>query len=493
MNRLSMRSNKLSVQLLEDRSCRASFSYAPATQTLTLTCGHNEQLLVETLPNASVNYFQVTEIGGNTLVFDSNTAKQPVVNLTVNHTPTGGGYLTIANTVHLGGNLSVSGGPQEIVYVDGVVNGNFTYKEGAPGNSDTVLFRDQAKIGGNVVLNYGSGDSDTRIETGFFGGKFVINGGKDSDSLYVSKTGDIFIAGSAVFNFGDGGNNISAEGGHLIFVGGSLSYAGGPGNDYVDFNASGNPFLEVVCNANFNLGKTGNSNNDLNFGSISVGGSLSAAGAAGEDPVYIYGGMTVGKNLSLAFGSGKNTFYSEWNGAYSGSVGGSMTITAGAQADLIVLDNLTVGKSATINLGDSDTDDQSLWVGTEELGGISILGSLKITGGSKKDDIELHRLYVGKSLTVQAGDGADVVQVNDSTVMGASLFDLGGGNDLLLMETVTSDQAGNLSAPAAFGGLLTVKGGDGADTITLSADFNPATYINFGSKLVLQGVPATIL
>ena len=197
--------------------------------------------------------------------------------------------------------------------------------------------------------------------------------------------------------------------------------------------------------------------------------------------------MTVGKKLSLNFGGGMNTFYSDWNGAYSGSVGGSMTITAGAQTDLIVLDNLTVGKSATVNLGDSDSDNQALWIGTEELGGVSVLGSLKITGGSKKDDIELHRLYVGKSLTVQSGDGADVIEVNDSIVVGASLFDLGGGNDQLLLETVTSDQAGNLAAPASFGGLFKVKGGDGTDSVTLSADFDPTTYINFGSKLILQG------
>ena len=463
------RSTKLGLHQLETRSCPASFTYAPAMQTLTLTGGHNEQLLVETLPNCPVGYIHVTEVGANVVVFDSSTANQPVQNLVFKHSPTGAGYLTIANSVHLTGNLNVTGSPSsQVVYVDGTINGNFTYKEGATGAYDSVYFQDQAKIGGNVALNFGKGDSDTRIETGYFSGNVTINGGVGNNNLYVSKTGDIFIAGSLNVNFGNGSNAITALDAHLIYIGGSFAYSGGSSYDYLDFSSGAASRLEVMGNATFNLGKIGNANNDLSFGSVSVGGNLTIAAAGGEDSIYMYQDMTVGKNLSVALGDGKNFFTSNWDTSLSGFVGGSLSYAGGAQTDDVILDNLTVSKSATIKLGDSDTADQRLSVGTEGSLGVSVLGSVSITGGSKKDEFDLHRMYVGKSLTVNSGGGDDVVQVNDSVIASASQFNLGGGADQLLIETVTSDFAGDLSAPTQFGGVVTVNGGDGNDVVTLS-------------------------
>jgi hypothetical protein len=90
-------------------------------------------------------------------------------------------------------------------------------------------------------------------------------------------------------------------------------------------------------------------------------------------------------------------------------------------------------------------------------------------------------------LNVATGAGVDVVGINDTDVAGTTLIDLGAGNDQLLFEMATTDSGGPLANPTTFGGTVTIKGGDGNDTVSMSNDGSAATLVQFGARVSLVG------
>ncbi|HKA07212.1 MAG TPA: hypothetical protein VKD71_08130, partial [Gemmataceae bacterium] len=97
------------------------------------------------------------------------------------------------------------------------------------------------------------------------------------------------------------------------------------------------------------------------------------------------------------------------------------------------------------------------------------------------------RTYVGGALNVATGAGVDVVGINDTDVAGTTLIDLGAGDDQLLIEMATTDSGGPLANPTTFGGTVTIRGGDGNDTVSLSNDGSAGTLVHFGVRLALVG------
>jgi hypothetical protein len=103
------------------------------------------------------------------------------------------------------------------------------------------------------------------------------------------------------------------------------------------------------------------------------------------------------------------------------------------------------------------------------------------------NQITLHRLYVGKNLQITTGDQYDFVSINDTDIAGATSISLGGDNDRVEIEMLTSDFAGNLPGDSTFGGKFTLRAGSGHDLAYFSNDGDPNTIIRFGRKVSLFG------
>jgi hypothetical protein len=201
----------------------------------------------------------------------------------------------------------------------------------------------------------------------------------------------------------------------------------------------------------------------------------------------ISGGLLAGGSVIASLGEGTNAFDSNLLGTAVNSIGVGFAYTGGGSGDSVSLDGTSIGRNVTVTLGESGGAGQAFNAGAKGPGGVTVFGNLKVTGGGGADNVVLHRTYVGAALTVTTGAGVDVVGINDVDVAGASLIDLGAGNDQLLIEMSATDSGGPLANPTTFGGTVTVRGGDGNDTVSLSSDGSAGTLVHFGARLALVG------
>ena len=483
---------RLRLQPLEERATPAAAVYNARWQTLTITAAEGDEIDVAALGGQPTGYIQVTETQANDVAFDSSTAGQAVRNLVVNFRNSASGGFTLEADVQLGGNLTIYGaGSSQTVDLAGTVGGNVTYAGNILPAFDEINFESTATIGRNLSLALGSGANTVRIKGGTIHGNLSIRGGADEDTVEFTEAGDVAVDGSAYLNLGSGNNIVLGRGpvgiAFTVHVGLNFNFIGGSGNDKFDFDISGTS-LDVGRDATFSLGtRTVFDGNVAAFEALRAGRNISFSSGIGNDTVSVSGALEAKGNVSLSLGAGDNSFDSNVQGIGANSISGSFNYVGGPNGDLVSLDATTIGRSVSVVLGDSNGANQGAFVGLKSPTGVTVYGAAAIAGGSGADGIVLRRLYVGNGLTVRAGAGADTVAFDDLSVGGATWIDLAAGDDLLQGEMLSIDGAGSLSNSSTFGGVVTIRGGDGDDTVNLSDDGNASTLILFGGRVRLQG------
>jgi hypothetical protein len=470
----------LSLRPLEERAVPAAFSYSAALQKLTITAAQGDQIAVTQLDNQPTGYIGVA--AGATPVFSSDTNKLPVRSLTVVFTGVNAGGLTVADGVALGGNLVVAGARlNQFLTLGGVIGGTVNYTA-TPGAFDDVTVAGTARIGGNLNLTVSGGDDVVRLKGGTVMGSLSVAGGAGADIVEFAADSDLAIGGSASVRLGDGVNVVRGLGvGRLVTVGGSFTYAGGTGNDAFRPDDTG-VSLRIGGDARFTLGTgPGFDSNVAEFEGLSVGRSLTITGAAGADAVKVTGPLQVGGATTVNLVTGPNGFAATGAGS---TVGTNFTYTAQTGTDAVTLDNLSVGRNLSVNLGDGLN--QSFTGGPS---GLNVYGSMSVTTTGGADAVSIRKGYIGWNFSVNVGAGNDTVTLDDLSVAGLSTIDLGAGNDALNVET-TAAAAGVTS----FGSTATIKAGDGDDTVNLSDDSDATTFVRFGGKVhLLSGLGADVL
>jgi hypothetical protein len=481
------RSARLSLIHLEDRLAPASAIYSAITQTLTVVAAEGDRLVVDSLANEPTGYIKVTETQANSIPFDSNATHQSVRNLVVKFGSVNSGAFTLAADAILGGNVTVAGAKSTQTFdMLGTVGGNVTYMAAA-GNVFDDLNVVSATVGGNLSLAVGGGQNTVRLKGATINGNLSMTAGAGADRVELTESDDIIVGGSATIGLGDGNNAMVGIALHQIQVGGTFTYTGGGGNDTFDLDGSGSG-LSVGTDARFTFGNPLVFDaNTATFESIAAGRNVTFIGGIGSDAVTVSGAIIAGLNVTANLGEGTNSFTSNQLGVSTSAIAGGFNYTGGAGGDTVSLDGTTIGKNIAIALGASSGDPQAVNVGTHGPGGVQVLGSVKVNGGSGADVIVLRRMYVGNMLNVTTGGGVDIVGLDDMDVAGATTIDLGAGADTLLIESISGDAGGNLDRSTTFGGTFTVKGGDGNDTVNLSDDQSAGTFIHFGSRVVLMG------
>lgn len=490
-SRSPSRSVSLSLQSLEDRSTPATAAYSAATQTLTITGANTDALTVSALINKPTGYLAVAN--GMGTVFSSDTNNQAVRNLVVRFNTVANGTLTVDSSVRLGGNLTVMGGTtSQLLTLAGTVGGNLTVT-GTVAAADDVTIEATALVAGNLTLNLGAGNNFARLRAGTIRGNLAVNALAGNDTVELTATGDLTVGGSASFNLGNGTNLVQSLALAQIFtVGTNFTFRGGTGKDTFDLDGSGIA-LRVGGDAAFMLSTpTGTDSNVVKFEALAVGRKATFTGGLGDDTILFTGGLVEGGNFTASLGGGHNSFEMQTPGTSTNLVGGTFTYAGGAGLDQVSVDGTTVGRGLTVNLGGTDSVGQFFRAGAGGAGSVTVFGPAKVTAGSGDDEITLHRLYAGSSLTVAAGAGDDVVGIDDSDVAGTTRIDLGSGDDGLRIEMATIDGGGALNAPTTFGGTVAVLAGAGDDTVQLSSD-SPmnGTFIHFGARIALTGGAGT--
>jgi hypothetical protein len=491
--RLRRRSTtKLDLLALEDRATPATAIYTALSQTLTITAAEGDQIVVASLPGQPTGYLQASETQAGSTVFASTAAGQAVRNLVVKYGNIQSGSFTLDATAKIGGSLTIGGAmSNQTVVLAGTVGGSIAYSANVLATYDIVNLEGSATIGGNLTLALKEGSNTVRLKGGKVCGNLMVKGGASDDTVEVTEAGDVLIDGWATFLLGNGTNTFLGKGpvgiASTMYVGSRFTYVGGTGNDKINLDISGTT-LDVGNDAKFTLGtQQVFDGNVATFEALRAGRNIVVAGGMGNDSVVASGALEAKGNVSLNLGAGDNVFDSNQQGIGNNSIAGSFTYNGGPNGDLVNFDGITIGKNMNVALGESNGSSQGMFAGLKSPAGVTVFGSAKVTSGAGDDGILFRRTYVGGTLTVKTGAGIDTVAIDDTNVAGATLIDLGAGNDLLQSEMLSGDGSGVLSNATTFGGTLTIKGGDGSDTVNLSQDNDATTLNQFGGRVILIG------
>ena len=252
------------------------------------------------------------------------------------------------------------------------------------------------------------------------------------------------------------------------------------GNDTVEYDAW------IRGGITFN---GGGGTNELAINSNAwIGGSiryLSPIAAVNDDNLTIVGSnIVIGRNIIADFGEGTS-----WTTFGGGVIGGKVGITGGAGADTIASTGWTLARGLTAALGDGDN-----FVGIESQNGNVFSsetsffgGALNVTTGNGTDTIEIgqeNNVYVLGAVTLATGNeasGGDTVLIDNTKFSSSVWIDLGGGDDIALFETVD-----NLNASTDIGGVLTVLGRAGNDTVAF-AQVGGARIVDLAQPPTLGG------
>jgi hypothetical protein len=406
---------------------------------------------------------------------------------------------TNGHTFVVDGNMNVtSGSGSDSVTLDGLtvgnVAGNLNIQTGA--GDDTINLASTAAVSvSHGSLSIDAGDSATRDTVNVGGGAGVtvsgntaitsgsgntlnnllnidslttanlsVNAGSAADSINIAQNSSVTVHGDLSVNAGNGGNVV--ELGATIAslsIDGNASIIAGSGNDDVVLNnlTVGNVLGDLKI-------QTGAGDDTINVASttaVSVSnGSLSinTGDATAQDTVNVGLGaaVTVSGNTAIVTGNGNDVVNVQ------SLVTSGLAVNSGAGNDQVTLNHVTSNGYISANLG-AATNTLTLSNSTGQ--------AVTVTGGSGADTANFDTdTFLG--LTVNAGDGKNVIHVKSSTISQALNVTTGTGADQVFLAGVhaesvalyTGDGADKVSIGTTILDHLLAKLGAGDDTFLAS-------------------------
>ncbi len=260
---------------------------------------------------------------------------------------------------------------------------------------------------GDTLIKFGNAAPSSSIhvsDTDLAAGNISVSLGKGNDSLEIDvKEGHTAAAKNVTIDMGDGNDEVfSTDSTGNIHVA-NLTVNMGDGNNTVDMDA-------------------------LDTAQITVDGILKITSGKGNDLIRL--------NSFSAEAPSQEDFDSLFTDSQDSPIvehhihAGTISITTGAQNDVIGLGGVTVDKDLTINSGilTSSVDDDVV-----ALVSVSVGGNLTVTTGGSQDVVAATDVDVLGSVRVDTGDGFDKVLVSNSSFASVVNISLGKGDDLLLI------------------------------------------------------------
>jgi hypothetical protein len=288
----------------------------------------------------------------------------------------------------------------------------------AQGNDTVTLGAAGASVSlHNVNINQGAGDNTVvfNADSNTVTGNLAITNGDGLDSFDMTAV-SFTVTGNVTITNGDGGSTTALDAATSNSIGGALAITNGAGNDAVNFG--GNTLdLHNVTIINSNHDST------VNFtgANQTITGNLSVINASGNDVLSV----------------GGNTF----------AVTGAMTVNHGGG-----------GNTTTIAANISND-----------------VGALSLVSADGPDSFIGVRLAVALGTVVNTGDGADLVNFDNSTFNGAVTINTGAGQDTILIERNPST---NVST--TFRAPVTINTGSGDDSLGIGLDADDRAIFQLG-------------
>ncbi|WP_293776173.1 hypothetical protein [uncultured Oxalicibacterium sp.] len=390
------------------------------------------------------------------------------------------------------------------------MGGSFSLDFGTPGNPDLRTFDGGITYHGMEIVNVllGKGNDTFTVDHTVDGSVTVVQGGGGDDHLIVtggggaaaplvlfgdtSQDGSFYNVtvpgqpgGFAFTNFGNDIIDARGASGRVIVYGGrgddtiyGSAYddilAGGSGNDTIRAGG-GNNFIYGDSGLNIDLSKrlsvlgatmltvvNENTSNTATYDNLAVGNDTIYGSTNGSDVIVAdHGEITqIGNNKMQT-----NALVKQVNSFYSGTVGGSNTITTTAGNGIVIggagLDTITVGGVSNIVIGDHG---KVLFDATDTTKLVSI-ETTNVTVGSK----DVIKVTDGDSI-VFGGIGADEITTANGRDMifgDNGIIEYSSGIASVLRTTDQSEATGGADIIKTGNGNKLVLGGIGSDTVEL--------------------------
>jgi hypothetical protein len=358
-------------------------------------------------------------------------------------------------------------------------------------------------------------DNGKAVTVSGVGGLISITGTNLADKVTIALGANKF-GGNLLANLGNGNDkfSVTGTGGTL---GGSLTVLSGLGNDTVSLNAgAGAAALRVGGSAAVTDAAGANK---LTFGNgagvTTVGGDLTVTGFG---DVQLDQGKNdfVGRdvNISVATNTGPlDLNQGNLGGSEVLTVGGSFNITGGPLSDDVALRGLNIGGDLSVSLGGATGKNPTFPAKVENRLAVSssaasvtlTSGSLRYTGGSGTDEVDLRGGVTNGDVTLNLGDGNDGVllasfgaqvttiggdltvnggngnievgsngptfpSANTAVIGGNANFNLGNGNNFV-----------SFNAGGSVGGTINYLSGNGNNQLLFAGDQTYVVNVRFGS------------
>lgn len=333
-----------------------------------------------------------------------------------------------------------------------------------------------ASVSKGLSWTNGNGSLQVLVE-----GTVTVNGsvtGKAGEGFAKIEVPADLVAGTVSITNGAGGSDVSFTGSTRIA--GALTINNSDGTDLVAL--SGSKF-EVLGSASINQGvgeipthggQTQASSVLINAGTSTFTGGLTVKALSGSDKVQFGGGISA-KSLSIDLGADEATITVD--GPLT--IAGNLSVLTGSSSDTIALrQGVTVGGTTTIRTGAGDEAIE--WAGANSL----LNGPVTIDTGDGEDLLIVQSWTVKSATKITLGSGNDEVFI-DNSILAAVFVDAGGGSDAVYVESQ------DLGGSTVFNGAVSILMGDGDDLIYVAnpndnddfAVFNGAVNINGGNGL----------
>ena len=375
-----------------------------------------------------------------------------------------GGVLTLSGD-GLDNNVKISSPTAniwEISDLNAAVEGNIPTTFRTAGRADATTMSFGTYAGLKVSLNGGNDKLD--VINLFTNGAVTLAGGDGNDDLYLSGT----INGAINIDGGNGNDNMGIAGG---IINNTVTIKGGIGDDSAYFG-SGHYSRGLTAD----LGTGTNQFNLYTDTSLNVFGNINftAAGGATNNQSYYFGvkDASIVGNIVFKTGAGASSYSFGRDAASSITIYGSLSATGAAGNDsLLFAGKVSIGGGMNLNFGaGSNLVANALDTGDVNLLTSLRLGSLSYTGGLGNDTLSLDcpEFIVGSSVSTTMGAGINAFNLRSTTgaIIGGALTYVGGtADDTLLI----------YGAELTVGGKLSYKGG--GSTIGNGSTGTDAAYI----------------
>jgi hypothetical protein len=402
-------------------------------------------------------------IKGNLTITGQTGSDATLLALTIGGNVTGtfvdaGDNFTIRGGSRIGGNVTLTetagkllGNNTINVMESTQIGKNFTVNN--LGNSlDATL--QNSRIGGNVVLNAGSGTTGSlfNLTNLDVGGNFDVKDGALVDALSMN---GITIAKNLTLSMGDGGNGAGDTLQSLV-VNGNLTVTYGKGADFFSLQNS------------------------------TINGNATITNTDGVDRLQVLNTL-VGRNFSYNGGNGGTQTGLNRDAINGVTVGGTLSMTYGTGNDELQLDNARIHGVATFRTGDG--------ANLVQINTSQFFGALNITGGIAVDTVNCSNTMVFGVTNVNTAAGADVINITQSgRYKGKVTLNTGASIDTINVEADLGQETTFLGGVSVTTGTevdVTTAGFNGAgfviimNTLTYPDAANLSDTVNLGNNLLI--------